>query len=148
MPADVQLLLVARLLRRGRDLGRLSDGLTLLAMGLGLYVAAFAGASPGFALGMALLVLLGLAQKCYALRVALDADLFEALAAPAETLAERTERLDQGLGELLGLPAEKAGRSWPQRSRGALRLLRWQALLCAAQWLAALLCLLTLALTP
>ncbi|PBD27286.1 hypothetical protein CLM86_12345, partial [Pseudomonas aeruginosa] len=35
-------------------------------------------------------------------------------------------------------------RTWNQRSRGALRLLRWQALACGAQFLLALSCLLSI----
>jgi hypothetical protein len=63
----------------------------------------------------------------------LDAELFELMAADAGRLAERTKVLDQALVRLHFQPAERAGRSWPERQQGALRLLRCQASLVGAQ---------------
>ncbi|MFV3304969.1 hypothetical protein ACNFBT_06785 [Pseudomonas sp. NY15181] len=144
MSVDPGLILVASLLRRGSSLNGLSSALTVLALALGFYGVLMASASLAFSLSMALLVLLGLAQKFYAMRVALDADLFQAMANAGDALPERTKQLDDALTTYAGVPAEKAGRPWAERSRGALALLRRQALLCAAQWLVALLCLITL----
>ncbi|MDF3933207.1 hypothetical protein [Pseudomonas citronellolis] len=145
MPADMELSLGAAVLHQGKSIDQLCGGLSLLAVGLGLYAALVPGAPSGFAIGMALLALLGLAQKALALRVALDAELFQAMAVAPQALPERTAQLDRALASLLRVPADKAARPWPERARGALRLLRWQALLAAAQWLFALVCLLTLA---
>ncbi|WP_070884854.1 hypothetical protein [Pseudomonas argentinensis] len=136
MGSEMQLQLVAGLLRRGKSLDRLSGALTLLALLIGLGpLLGFMALSTGAAVCIALLVC-GLAQKYYALRVALDAELFATLAAAPEQLERRTTELDQALAWL----GRKAGpaRSWQQRSQGALRLLRLQALWLALQLLVAL----------
>ncbi|QRY80770.1 hypothetical protein JVX91_06595 [Pseudomonas sp. PDNC002] len=144
MSVDPGLILVASLLRRGSSLNGLSSALTVLALALGFYGALMASATLAFSLSMALLVLLGLVQKFYAMRVALDADLFEAMANAGETLPEKTRQLDDALATYVGVPAEMSGRTWSERSRGALKLLRRQVMLCALQWLVALLCLIAL----
>ncbi|MBD9634065.1 hypothetical protein [Pseudomonas sp. PDM19] len=144
MSVDPALILVASLLRRGSSLNGLSSALTVLALALGFYGVLMASATLAFSLSMALLVLLGLVQKFYAMRVALDADLFEAMANAGEALAEKTRQLDDALATYVGVSADKTGRPWSERSRGALALLRRQVQLCAAQWLIALLCLITL----
>lgn len=144
MSVDPALILVASLLRRGSSLNGLSSALTVLALALGFYGVLMASATLAFSLSMALLVLLGLVQKFYAMRVALDADLFEAMANAGEALVEKTRQLDDALATYAGVSADKTGRPWSERSRGALALLRRQVQLCAAQWLIALLCLITL----
>lgn len=144
MSVDPGLTLVASLLRRGSSLNGLSSALTVLALALGFYGVLMASATLAFSLSMALLVLLGLVQKFYAMRVALDADLFEAMSNAGDALPEKTRQLDDALAIYAGVPADKAARPWSERSRGALALLRRQVLLCAVQWLVALLCLITL----
>ncbi|VVP88630.1 hypothetical protein PS918_03006 [Pseudomonas fluorescens] len=138
MSIEMQLQVTASLLRRGESLDRLSTGLTLLGalLGLGAYVMP----SPGFwgpGCACALLVL-GLWQKYWALRVAFDADLFQHLAASAPDLAGQTASLDAALAALNLQPAERGGRPWSERIAGALGLLRRQALLVAVQALLAL----------
>lgn len=135
MPVDMELTLMAALLKRGRSIDQLSTPLTLLAGALALYGVLMASASPTFVAGMAALALTGLSQKGLALRVALDAELFEVLAQFPGHIDERTKQLDCALSKHLALPSEKAGRPWPERCKGALRLLRWQVLLCGVQWL-------------
>ncbi len=129
MPVDMQLKIVAALLRRGRGLDLLSQALTLLAVAFGLV---FKGHLI-LCLLLAAVVLLGLWQLYWALRVGLDAELFELMASQAQQLSERTEAMDQALVALGFQPAERAGRPWPERQRGALRLLRYQALLVGVQ---------------
>jgi hypothetical protein len=129
----MQLQATASLLRRGGSLDRLSSGFTLLGALLGM--SQYVMATPGYwtlACSSGLLVL-GLWQKYWALRVAFDADLFQRLAESAADLGERTQALDQALTALDLQPAERAGRPWSQRIAGALKLLRRQALLVAAQ---------------
>lgn len=138
MSADMGLVLVASLLRRGRGVDGLSMALTVLAVALGLYGVLMSNGSLAFSLAMTILVVLGLLQKIYAFRVALDAELFEALAASGEELDAHTRQLDDALSDYLALAPEKAGRPWSERSRGALHLLRIQALLCTTQWIVAL----------
>nr|WP_298136271.1 hypothetical protein [uncultured Pseudomonas sp.] len=137
MATEMQLFTVASLLGRGRTLDRLSGSLTLFGLAIGLAPLLGATAQPLGALFCAALVLLGLVEKYWALRVALDAELFQRLAGDAERLVQRTLDLDQALIGLGLQPADKTDRSWDERSRGALRLLRLQALALLAQVLLA-----------
>ncbi|RON51001.1 hypothetical protein [Pseudomonas frederiksbergensis] len=133
MPVDMELHVVASLLRRGRALDQLSTGMTLLGVVFGLLQLLLI--TP-VALGLLLsgwLIVLGLLQKYWALRVAFDADLFDAVAQDADAVPHRTVDLDQALQSLGLQPANRAGRPWSERQRGALNLLRKQAVLVAAQ---------------
>ncbi|PBD22722.1 hypothetical protein CLM86_36335, partial [Pseudomonas aeruginosa] len=121
---EQSLALVAALLRRGRELDRLSAALTLLAIGLGLYQAVQGIGWRYFAAAMLAIALLGLWQKYWALRVALDAELFERFSRVGDRLEAQTQDLDRALADLGLAGADAAGRTWNQRSRGALRLLR------------------------
>lgn len=120
---------IAALLRQGRSLDHCSLALLLLGAVAGLAQSLLAVASPWLLTACLGLVLTGIVQKYFALRVALDAALFE-----------RLERIDtqvldatlQGLGLLA--PA-KAGRPLQARAEGALRLLRRQALAFGLQLL-------------
>lgn len=133
MVTEMQLFTVTSLLRRGKALDGLSSALTILALLIGLAPLLGAVAQPLSAALCTLLVLLGLAEKYWALRVALDAELFQHLAGDAEQLARRTVDLDQALAQLGLQPTNNTARSWDERSRGALRLLRLQALSLLAQ---------------
>ena len=98
MQAD--LLLVAALLRRGRSLDHCSSALSLVAVLFGL--APWLGAPPSLILALlcAALLIAGLAEKYWALRVALDAKLFQRLAEAGEQLDSQTHALDQALQNL------------------------------------------------
>jgi hypothetical protein len=135
----MQLYTVACLLRRGKTLDGLSSALSVLALLIGLAPLLGAVAQPLAAVLCTLLVLLGLAEKYWALRVALDTELFQHLADDAEQLARRTVDLDQALARLGLQPPNTTARSWDERSRGALRLLRLQALSLLAQLVLAVL---------
>lgn len=126
MQAD--LLLVAALLRRGRSLDHCSSALSLVAVLSGL--APWLGAPPSLILALlcAALLIAGLAEKYWALRVALDAELFQRLAESGEQLDCQTHALDQALQNLGLQNAQQTGRTWSLRFQGALGLLRKQAL--------------------
>lgn len=126
MQAD--LLLVAALLRRGRSLDHFSSALSLVAVLLGLAPWLGAPASLILALICAALLIAGLAEKYWALRVALDAELFQRLAEAGEQLEQQTHALDQALQNLGLHNAPQNQRTWSHRCRGALNLLRKQAL--------------------
>ncbi|XVN14328.1 hypothetical protein QZH47_25200 [Pseudomonas corrugata] len=132
MSSDMQLHAVASLLRRGHSLDQFSTGLTLLAALLGLGQWLVGSVDPWLLLFSITLFSLGVLQKYWALRVAFDADLFQRVADGIQPLAERTQALDQALSTL-GLQPARGGRPWSERSHGALRLLRRQSLLLAAQ---------------
>lgn len=135
MRTDMELHCIASLLRRGRSLDQLSTGLTLLGVLLGLVPCWLETFNP-WALAVACaLLLLGLGQKYWALRVAFDADLFQRMADSPLPLDDSTRALDNALASLGLQPATGAQRPWSDRSRGALNLLRRQALLLAAQLL-------------
>lgn len=133
MISDMELHTVASLLRRGHSLDQLSTGLTLLAAFLGLGQWLMGSVNPWLLLFAITLFVLGVLQKYWALRVALDADLFQRVAEATQPLAERTQALDQALAALGLQPAGRSGRPWTERRHGALRLLRRQSLLLAAQ---------------
>ncbi|WP_110948364.1 hypothetical protein [Pseudomonas bohemica] len=129
MPADMELQVVASLLRRGRSLDQLSTGLTLLGVLFGLAQLLMASILPICLLLSLWMIILGLLQKYWSLRVAFDADLFALLARNTD----RTPCLDQAL-QTLGLQsAKRVGRPLTERRRGALKLLRKQAWLLGAQ---------------
>ena len=70
MPADMELQVVASLLRRGRSLDQLSTGLTLLGVLFGLAQLLLASISTICLLLALWMIILGLLQKYWALRVA------------------------------------------------------------------------------
>jgi hypothetical protein len=139
MATEMQLFTVASLLRRGRALDQLSCALSLVALLIGLAPLLGVASQPLTALFCALLLILGLGQKYWALRVALDAELFQQLASRVDQLAARTAELDQTLAQLKLQPTNSPARSWEERSLGALRLLRQQVLWLLAQLLLAVL---------
>ena len=89
------------------------------------------------------LLVLGVLHKYWAIRVALDAELFARLAASRD-LAADTQALDHALFELKLKPQAADTRAWPARSRAALALLRRQAVCLGLQLSLALATLLTL----
>lgn len=132
------LILVTGVLRRGRQVERVSDAISLLALVYGL--APLAGA-PTHAVGAvlcALLLIAGLLQKYWGMRIALDAELFAHLATQAEALTQNTQALDRALFELGLKPAAADVRDWQARSQAALGLLRKQLLCLGGQVLLAI----------
>jgi hypothetical protein len=142
----MNLQLTASLLARGSQLERLSDGITLLALGVGLAPLLGASLPPLGSLLCALLLALGVLHKYWAIRVALDAELFAHLGASQDLPAD-TQALDRALFDLNLKPHAKDSRDWPARSQAALALLRRQAMCLGLQLLLALATLLTLPFT-
>lgn len=133
MVTDLSLEVVASLLRRGRALDQLSTGITLLGLLFGLVQLLLATINTLGLMLSAWMVLLGLLQKYWALRVAFDADLFQRMANETEQLTQRTQAMDRALQSLSLQKADRPARSWAERSRGALKLLRRQVQLLAVQ---------------
>ncbi|MCX5507568.1 hypothetical protein [Pseudomonas sp. BJa3] len=132
----MNLLVVASLLARGRQLERWSDGITLLALACSLAPMLGVPLPTLPRVFYATLLALGLAHKYWAIRVALDAELFARLAS-RDSLPADTQALDRALFELRLKPTADDPRGWPARSEAALALLRRQALCLAAQVLLA-----------
>ena len=133
--------LIASLLARGRQLEHLSDGITLLALGYGL--APLLGAQLPALASLLCAVLL---HKYWAIRVALDAELFARLASSPDLPAD-TQALDRALFDLNLKPHATDSRDWPARSHAALALLRRQAACLGLQLSLTLATLLTLPIT-
>lgn len=138
----MNLRVVASLLGRGKQLERLSDGLTLLALAYGL-APCCAPLQPLASLLCGVLLVLGVMHKYWAIRVAIDAELFTHLAS-SNHLAADTQALDRALFELKLKPQATDARAWPDRSQAALNLLRRQAVCLGLQLSLALATLLTL----
>ncbi|MNG78358.1 hypothetical protein D3C79_369320 [compost metagenome] len=135
--------LVASLLGRGAQLERLSDGITLLALAYGLAPLLGAPLHAGASLLCITLLVLGVLHKYWAIRVALDAELFARLSISPD-LPSDTRDLDLALFDLQLKAQASDPRDWPTRSQAALALLRRQAMCLGLQLLLSLTTLLTL----
>lgn len=135
MSHEMQLHVVASLLRRGKALDNLSTGVTVVCLGFGLIQLLITGTTPFLLILATAGTVLGLIEKYYAFRVAFDADLFHIVASDPQWPTDRTAALDDALNKLGLQPLDKAGRPWALRSQGALRLLRQQVLFLAVQLL-------------
>jgi hypothetical protein len=114
-------IIAGAILRRGSMVHTASSILTFGAL------AGIAVAKVWLGVGAAI-VLLGLLEFWLAARVALDVELFDAIARSGDL--EGFDRTMQALGLMA---ADKANRSLGQRIQGALRLLKLQALTLVAQ---------------
>lgn len=119
----------ASLLRQGRTLERASRLLGMAGLLAGGAQALSGPPHVPFGLLCLGVFLLWLAQLYWALRVALDAELFALLACHDTPLPA----LDAALRDLRLKPSGRDDRPLAARGQGALRLLRRQALLLAAQ---------------
>lgn len=133
MTTDLDLHVLASLLRRGHAIDMLSTGLALIGALIGATQLMFSVHHPwASGLGAALL-LLGALQKYWALRIGFDADLLQRIADSPLPLKHNTLLLDQALKALGLQPAAKSARSWDERARGVFRLLYLQIALVVLQ---------------
>ncbi len=119
------LAIVAVVLEQGERVDHVSRGLTVASLAGMVAVGMLAARPPLPAmllLGAAAFA--GLAEIYFAVRVGIDAALFQRLAAGADDPDWAV--LDAALTRLGMLPAAKAGRPAAARIAGAARLLRWQ----------------------
>ncbi len=79
------------------------------------------------------IILLGLAEIWFALRIGFDQQLLASISADPSDL----QRLDQALIQLKLMPSSKAGRGLEERLQGCLRLLTWQGRVVVGQLLVA-----------
>jgi hypothetical protein len=122
--------IAAALLRRGAMVHAASLVLTMSAL---LGAAAWSILATRHGLGWlsvgAAIVILGIVEFWLAARVALDAELFDAIAAKEADL-DGFDRAMQALGLM---PQDKVGRTLGKRVKGALRLLKLQGLMLCLQ---------------
>lgn len=121
----------AALLDQGERIDGLSRAVTVTALAALAAFGLFDIETPASAALFASSVLMGLAELYLAIRVGLDAALFRRMA--DASAAPDLARLDGTMTALGLLPAGKAGRPLDQRTNGACRLLRIQAILAAVQ---------------
>ena len=136
--SKLHLQLLATLLRRGVTIDHASSMLTVLALLIGVAPVLGVTVNAGCLLLAPLMLLLGVAEKYWAQRVAIDAELFDVLAQRVNDFEVAGHELDTAL-HALGLVPAVTVRSFAERSRGALSLLRRQIAVLAAQSILALL---------
>lgn len=129
-----RLRLTSDALAAAAPLDTLSTGFTLLGVA-GIGIALWHPAGWMVSIVLASVVLLGLVAKWMAVRVHFDAAVFEALACAVRKPDFCTDHLDRALRGVGMLPADKEGRDWDSRCRGALQLMRRLGLLAALQGL-------------
>ncbi|MDO6524543.1 hypothetical protein [Motilimonas sp. 1_MG-2023] len=153
MSLPIKLGVQISLLRRGAELDQLSLCVTALSI-LMLMLQSALMITP-WQLGLLIILLLvGLAQKMYALRVSLDADLFTQLAvlwqqqgvATAQDTDPMLRALDSELAALGLIKTPQQTRVLQSRCQGALRLLKRQFFCVVLQLLMLLVLLLSLVL--
>jgi len=121
-------LLAARVVAGFLKAGRVLDAASSVLL-LGTLVLAHEPLSAPVLISILVALVLAVAAKYLAWRVALDAEFFTLLAEqPTQTAA-----FDTALAAFLGRPAPVAGRSLASRCQGARRLVVWQALLVGGQ---------------
>ena len=129
-----RLRLTADALAASTTLDTLSTGLTVVAVA-GVCVAFWHPVAMLPLLMLTVVVLLGLMAKWIAVRVRFDASVFAGLVEAVQKSGFRTEHLDRALRGVGMLPANKEGRDWDTRCRGALGLMRTLGTLAAVQGL-------------
>ncbi|PRH88040.1 hypothetical protein C5L14_09110 [Labrys okinawensis] len=127
--------IAASYLRQGRALDWISRGLTLLGAG-GILAAAYASAPLWVSVPVLLVLLFGLVQSYFALRAGFDAEIFGHLAGNAFS----TTNFDGAMKRLGLFAQDRPSRPMSERARGAMILVRRQAIFLALQ----VLCLLAL----
>lgn len=129
-----RLRLTADALQAAGTLDALATGFTVIGA-VGVCVAFWHPVTMTPLLMLAAVVLLGLAAKWTAVRVRFDGAVFAALVDAVQKSGFRTEHLDRALRGVGMLPANKEGRDWDTRCRGALGLMRTLGTLTAVQGL-------------
>lgn len=127
--------IAAAYLRQGRALDRVSRGFSLLGAG-GILAATYASAPLWVSAPVLLVLLFGLVQSYFALRAGFDADIFGHLAGNAFS----TTNFDGAMKRLGLFAQDRPSRPMSERARGAMTLVRRQAIFLALQ----VLCLLSL----
>ncbi len=124
----------AALLEQHTKIHVFSVAMTVVAGAMLLVSIGFSASVSSLWLGTAaFIVLLGLAETWFAIRVGFDRRLLSAIASGPEDL----QRWDQALTELKLMPKSKTGRGLSERLHGCIRLLKMQAVLLVAQSLVA-----------
>lgn len=132
--ASASIMSCAALLEQHTKIHGFSVAMTVMAVAVSLALVGFSVSPlllwPGTTV---VIVLLGLAETWFAIRVGFDRSLLLSIASGPENL----EPWDQALTGLKLMPASKAGRGLSERLQGCIRLLKWQAALLAVQLLVA-----------
>lgn len=123
MTSPVSFELQAAILRRGKLLDHCSSVLTVIALLAGLSPLLGIDMPPGMTVAWITISVMGLAEKYWAMRVMVDAELFSWLGRHADHVNQHTHELDEALAAL-GLKSRTArSRDWTDRGKGAMSLL-------------------------
>jgi hypothetical protein len=125
--------IASSLLGQGQSVDRLSRGLTLIGC-LAIFVGTYLGAPWPLAMVAAIIVLAGLAQTYFAVRIGFDAALFEHMAREAFGTAS----FDAAMGHLHLMKPERTPRPMAMRVAGAMALMRRQTIMLGMQIIALL----------
>lgn len=121
------------LMEQHRKIHILSVCLTLTTTLLLLYLMNINILAQFWLIAMVGVIILGLLEMVYAVRIGFDLFLLRQLANHEGTIESGLTIIDNSLTKLHLMPAKKVGRSLNARLRGCVRLFRIQVLLCALQ---------------
>lgn len=120
--------IAASYLRQGRALDKISRALTLIGC-IAIVVGTYTAAPLPITLLAALVVLIGLAETYFALRVGFDAEIFSHLARGSFSATT----FDGSMKRLKLIGADRTARPMSERGRGAMTLVRRQAVAVGLQ---------------
>ncbi len=129
----------ADLLEQHRKIHFVSAGLTLSVSVLVLTLAALSLLSPMLLISMFVIIILGILETIYAVRVGFDARLLGKLSESSDQLEDQLDVLDTALKHLRLLPAEKPRANLDERLLGCIGLFRVQSIMSSLQFLSLLL---------
>lgn len=134
----MKLLLVAKLLQNTdgiRNAGYIAFSLSVLCYFF------YAWQSIGVYLSLIVIFILCLLQHYLSIRIKFDAELLSLIETTstnlenAQSIAQKTQMLDQSLLELGLIPAKKQQRSWDVRIQGCMRLFKFHVVIVLCQYI-------------
>jgi len=111
----------------------LSKGITLIAVALLLYWGIMNTLALFGLLALVGIVVLGIIEMVYAIRIGFDLSLLRKLAGKPGEIGSGLTAIDRALTQLHLLPSDKTGRSLDVRLQGCLRLFKIQIGVCVLQ---------------
>lgn len=134
----MKLLIVAKLLQNTdgiRNAGYIAFSLSVLCYFF------YAWQSIGVYLSLIVIFILCLLQHYLSIRIKFDAELLSLIETTstnlenAQSIAQKTQMLDQSLLELGLIPAKKQQRSWDVRIQGCMRLFKFHVVIVLCQYI-------------
>lgn len=123
------------LLEQHVKIHRLSSVVTISLILLLIYFSMIQNLSLYWLYSLTLVIILGVMEIYYAMRLAFDISLLDKLQTAQSNLRDDLSELDQALITLKLLPAAKSGRDINDRITGCFRLFKTQIALCVLQFM-------------